>query len=80
MWGLNLYDGENYLFLFPAILSMTTAMAPSPVTLHAVPKLSRAMYMAIMIACMVSSNPSIPSMMPNAAITVLPVRQELRPS
>ena len=32
----------NYGVFFPAILSTTTAIAPSPVTLQAVPKLSMA--------------------------------------
>ena len=57
---------------FPAILSTTTAIAPSPVTLQAVPKLSIAIYKAIISACKVSSNPSILSNTPRAAIIAPP--------
>ena len=65
------------------ILSIISAIAPSPVTLHAVPQLSIAMYNAIINACADSSKPNMdckipkdaiiaPPGTPGAAITVMP--------
>ena len=57
---------------FPITLSMMSAMAPSPVTLQAVPKLSIAMYSAIISACADSSKPSIDCRIPSAAMMAPP--------
>ena len=51
---------------------MMVAMAPSPVTLHAVPNESIAMYVAIMRPTAVSSNPSADCRMPTAAMMAPP--------
>ncbi len=51
---------------------MISAMAPSPVTLQAVPKLSIAMYNAIINACADSSKPNIDCRMPKEAIMAPP--------
>ena len=48
------YSPDAFL---PKNLSTAMAMAPSPVTLQAVPKLSMAMYSAIINACASSSKP-----------------------
>ena len=55
-----------------AILSTAKAIAPSPVTLHAVPKLSIAMYSAIIKACSFSPNPKMLLNGANAAIIAPP--------
>src|SRR5574344_954159 len=53
-------------------LSITSAIAPSPVTLHAVPKLSIVIYSAIISAWSLAPNPKIDPNMPNAAIMAPP--------
>ena len=58
------FDCEN--------LSTHRAIIPSPVTLHAVPKLSCAKYNAIINAIAASLNPSIVVNKPNADITAPP--------
>lgn len=66
---------DNYFaaaFFLPVIASMKTAIAPSPVTLQAVPKLSWAMYRAIIKPHMVSSKPSMDCRIPRAAMTAPP--------
>lgn len=66
----HLYAAESPCF--PISLSTISAMAPSPVTFVAVPKLSCAMYKAIISPSAVSSKPSIDPSSPNAAITAPP--------
>lgn len=59
-------------FDVPNHLSMIRARAPSPVTLHAVPKLSMAIYSAIISAYAFSSNPSMDDRIPREAIMAPP--------
>ena len=47
-------------------------MAPSPVTLHAVPKLSMVMYNAIITACCSGVNPKMDCKTPKAAMIAPP--------
>ena len=56
----------------PITLSIISAIAPSPVTLQAVPKLSIAMYSAIISACADSSKPSMDCRMPSDAMMAPP--------
>ena len=58
--------------LFLNFLSTMAAIAPSPVTLHAVPKLSIAMYRAIIIPFCASLKPSTPLSNPSDAIIAPP--------
>lgn len=60
------------IFFFPIYSVDNDGNGSVAVTLQAVPKLSIAIYSAIMRACAVSSNPSMPSSMPNAAIIAPP--------
>lgn len=61
-----------YAAFFPITLSTIIAIAPSPVTFAAVPKLSWAIYKPIMRPRAVSSKPSIVLKRPKAAITAPP--------
>ena len=63
---------QNINYFFPITLSIINAIAPSPVTLQAVPKLSIAMYSAIISACADSSKPSMDCRMPSDAMMAPP--------
>ena len=52
--------------------STTSAMAPSPVTLHAVPKLSIVIYRAIIKACCSALKPNTDCKTPSAAMMAPP--------
>ena len=65
-------QAQLYACYFAAILFIMSAMAPSPVTLQAVPNESMAIYRVIIIACCDASNPNNASSTPRAAMMAPP--------